>query len=114
MSVSNANGTKKGSRLTAPFFVNLAQGEVMRALRRQGRISRTELSNITGWSKAKTSQEIRSLVDKGYLVEFGEEASQGGRKPRLLLLNNQLGLVMLPGLISARRAWILPWRISQV
>jgi len=67
--------------------------EIMRALRRQGRISRSEISNITGWSKAKASQEIRSLVNKDYLVEIGEGASQGGRRPRLLRINNQLGYI---------------------
>jgi glucokinase-like ROK family protein len=65
----------------------------MRALRRQGRISRSEISNITGWSKAKASQEIRDLMEKGYLVEAGEGVSQGGRKPRLLRFNNQLGYI---------------------
>lgn len=65
----------------------------MRALRMQGRISRSEVSKITGWSKAKTSQEIRSLVEKGYLMEVGEGASEGGRKPRLLRINNQLGYI---------------------
>jgi glucokinase-like ROK family protein len=65
----------------------------MRALRRQGRISRSEVSSITGWSKAKASQEIRSLVEKGYLLEVGEGVSQGGRKPRLLRINNELGYV---------------------
>ncbi len=73
--------------------MNSAEVEVMRALRRQGRISRSEISNITGWSKAKASQEIRSLVDKGYLVETGEGVSQGGRKPRLLRINDQLGYI---------------------
>lgn len=77
----------------APILVNSAEVEIMRALRRQGRISRGEVSSITGWSKAKASQEIRSLVDKGYLVEVGEGVSQGGRKPRLLRINNQLGYV---------------------
>jgi glucokinase-like ROK family protein len=94
MSSSHANGTKKRPRFTAPILVNSDQVEVMRALRRQGRISRTEVSSITGWSKAKASQEIRSLVDKGYLVEFGEGVSQGGRKPRLLQINNQLGYIV--------------------
>ena len=79
--------------MIAPILVDSAEAEVMRALRRQGRISRAEVSSITGWSKAKASQEIRSLVDKGYLVEIGEGASQGGRKPRLLRINNQLGYV---------------------
>ena len=93
MSARNATSTKKLSHLTAPILVNSAEVEVMRALRRQGRISRSEISNVTGWSKAKASQEIRSLVNKGYLVEIGEGASQGGRRPRLLRINNQLGYI---------------------
>src|SRR4026207_2122839 len=93
MSASHTAGTKKRARLTAPILVNSAEVEVIRALRRQGRISRTEISHITGWSKAKASQEIRSLVVKGYLVEVGEGVSQGGRKPRLLRINNQLGYI---------------------
>lgn len=94
LSSSSATSTKKKlSRLTAPILVNSAEVEIIRALRRQGRISRSEISNITGWSKAKASQEIRSLVDKGYLVEVGEGVSQGGRKPRLLHINDQLGYI---------------------
>ncbi|HET9588036.1 MAG TPA: ROK family transcriptional regulator, partial [Anaerolineales bacterium] len=93
MPASSVTSTEKLARLTAPISVNAAEVEIMRALRRQGRISRGEISHITGWSKAKTSQEIRSLVNKGYLVETGEGASQGGRKPRLLRINNQLGYV---------------------
>jgi len=93
LSPSHATSTKKLPRVTAPILVNSAEVEIMRALRRQGWISRSEVSRITGWSKAKASQEIRSLVDKGYLVEVGEGASQGGRKPRLLRINNQLGYV---------------------
>ena len=87
-------GKKKTTRLTAPILMDTAEAEVIRALRRQGRISRTEISNITGWSKAKASQEIRSMVDKGYLVEVGEGASQGGRKPGLLKINDQLGYIV--------------------
>jgi glucokinase-like ROK family protein len=86
--------TKQVSPLHAPILMNNAEAEVMRALRKKEKISRTEISNITGWSKAKTSQEIRSLVDKGYLVEVGEGASQGGRRPGLLKINNQLGYLV--------------------
>src|SRR5262245_49860326 len=93
MSASNPPAIMKFPRPSAPILVNSAEVEVMRALRRQGCISRSEVSNITGWSKAKASQEIRSLVDKGYLIETGEGTSQGGRKPRLLRINNQLGYI---------------------
>lgn len=90
----NPKNANSPDRLAAPIIVDTAEAEVLRALRMRGRISRTEISNITGWSKAKTSQEIRSLVDKGYLVDVGEGASQGGRKPRLLRLNNGLGYMV--------------------
>jgi DNA-binding MarR family transcriptional regulator len=88
------NNIKQARTQIAPILLSGDEAEVMRALGRQERISRTEITNITGWSKAKTSQEIRSLVGKGFLVEVGEGASQGGRKPRLLRLNDQLGYLV--------------------
>ncbi len=93
MASQSSAGENKSPRLRAPILVDSAEAEVLRALRRQGRISRAEISSMTGWSKAKASQEIRNLVEKGYLVEVGEGASQGGRKPRLLRINNQLGYI---------------------
>jgi len=86
--------TSNKSGLIAPILVDSAEAEIMRALRRQGRISRSEITSITGWSKAKASQEIRSLVNKGLLVEVGEGVSQGGRKPGLLRINTQLGYIV--------------------
>lgn len=94
MSHPEKANAKQARPLHAPILMDGEEAEVIRALRRQGKISRTEISNITGWSKAKTSQEIRSLVNKGYLVEVGEGASQGGRKPRLLCINDQLGYLV--------------------
>ncbi|MGA9397848.1 MAG: ROK family protein [Anaerolineaceae bacterium] len=80
--------------MIAPILLNSVEAQIIRALRKQGRIYRTEVSNITGWSKAKTSLEIQSLIDKRLLIEVGEGASQGGRKPRLLQINSQLGYVV--------------------
>jgi glucokinase-like ROK family protein len=94
MTSNGSIGEQKVPRFSAPILVDTAEADVMRALRKQGRISRAEISSMTGWSKAKASQEIRSLLDKGYLVEVGEGASQGGRKPRLLRINNQMGYMV--------------------
>jgi len=66
----------------------------MRALRKNGQTSRAEVTSITGWSRAKTSQEVNALVEKGYLVDAGEGISKGGRKPRLLRFNSHLGYVV--------------------
>ncbi len=77
----------------APVMLNSSEAEVMRVLRRDGQTSRSDITNFTGWSRAKTSQEVNSLVEKGFLVDIGEGVSRGGRKPRLLQLNEQLGYV---------------------
>ena len=94
MMVSEKSVEKSFASLHAPFIMNAAEADVIRALRKKGVISRTGISSITGWSKAKTSQEIRSLIGKGYLVEEGEGTSQGGRRPGLLRINDQLGYLV--------------------
>lgn len=78
----------------APVLVNAAEAEVLRALRRHGEISRSHISTMVGWSKAKTTQEIRSLIDRNLIVEVGEGISEGGRKPKMLRLNPQLGYLL--------------------
>jgi glucokinase-like ROK family protein len=86
--------TKQTQSFHAPILVSLDGAEVIRIMNRQGQVSRTEISSITGWSKAKTSQVVQDLTAKGYLLEIGEGVSQGGRKPRLLSINDQLGLLV--------------------
>jgi glucokinase-like ROK family protein len=94
MSKPHSARAKKPGRAAAPIIVDSAEIEVLSALRRQGRISRTGISCLTGWSKAKTSQVIRCLVDRDLLVEVGEGASQGGRRPLLLGINSHLGYIV--------------------
>ena len=86
--------SKENFFLKAPVLLSSAEAEVMRALRKTGQTSRAEITNITGWSRAKTSQEVNSLIEKGYLVDIGEGISKGGRKPRLLRFNSHLGYVV--------------------
>lgn len=94
MSHLEQSDTRQAQPLNAPLGMSAAEAEVIHVLRKQGLISRTDITKVTGWSKAKTSQKIRHLVDKGYLVEVGEGKSQGGRKPRLLRINNRLGYLV--------------------
>ena len=78
----------------APVVLRASEAEIMRVLRKNGHTSRPEITRITGWSRAKTSQEISAMIKKGFLVETGKGLSKGGRKPRLLFLNNELGYVV--------------------
>jgi glucokinase-like ROK family protein len=94
MSKTSAQFSKKKKFIKAPVLISSKEAEVMRALRKNGQTSRAEITNITGWSRAKTSQEVNSLVEKGYLMDVGEGVSRGGRKPRLLRFNSHLGYVV--------------------
>jgi glucokinase-like ROK family protein len=78
----------------APILVSKDEAEMLVILNRQDRVSRTEISNITGWSKAKTSHVVQKMTVRGYLIETGEGLSQGGRKPRLLSINDRMGLLV--------------------
>ena len=86
--------TKQTQSSRAPILVNKDEAEMLVILNRQDRVSRTEISNITGWSKAKTSHVVQKMTVTGYLIETGEGISQGGRKPRLLSINDRLGLLV--------------------
>jgi hypothetical protein len=80
--------------IQAPVLISAAEAEVIRVLRKSGQTSRTEISQITGWSRAKTSHEVNSLIGKGFLEEAGTGISKGGRRPRLLRFNPQLGYIV--------------------
>ena len=94
MTAATESMTRPMQAVSVPIFLSSAEAEVIRILWRQASISRPDIADITGWSKAKTSQLIQTLLSKGYLVEAGEEASQGGRKAQLLRLNDQLGYLV--------------------
>jgi glucokinase-like ROK family protein len=91
---NNSPGNTKKTYIKTPLVLSKAEAEVIRALRKNGQTSRAAIAHMTGWSRAKTSQEVNALIDKGYLVEAGEGISNGGRKPRLVRFNDQLGYIV--------------------
>jgi glucokinase-like ROK family protein len=94
MAQKTAPSAKENRLVKAPVLLDSAEAEVMRVLRKSGQTSRAEITNVTGWSRAKASQEVNSLIQRGYLVDVGEGISKGGRKPRLLRFNSHLGYVI--------------------
>ena len=94
MTEHTSSVSMKNIYIKAPVMLSKAEAEVIRALRKNGQTSRTEIAHMTGWSRAKTSQEVNALIEKGYMVEVGEGISNGGRKPRLVRFNHQLGYIV--------------------
>jgi hypothetical protein len=60
---------------------------IFKAIRRQGPISRIELTEITGCSAGTVSNHVRTLIKKGFVIETKKGISSGGRKPVQLMIN---------------------------
>ncbi len=79
---------------TAPLIVSAHEAQIVAALRTHAASSRTDLARLTGWSRPKVTAEVGKLAKRNILIENGEGASQGGRRPRLLKFNQQLGYLV--------------------
>lgn len=66
---------------------------VLNLIRRQGPISRAATAKVSGLNKATVSLLVDELIREGLVVELGPGESQGGRRPTLLALNGQAGVV---------------------
>jgi len=64
---------------------------VIREVRENGPISRSELSRRTGLVPSTITKLCDELVAENLLFEFGEGRSTGGRRPMNLLFNNSYG-----------------------
>src|SRR6186997_1657057 len=89
-----ANAMKEPRPQTAQLRMTSQEAQVIDALRRQMAVSRTDISRVTSWSRPKVTTVIEKMINRGLLEEVGEGESQGGRRPRLLRLNSQLGYVV--------------------
>jgi len=69
-------------------------------------VSRTKIAKLTELSLSTISHIVASLIKRGVVQEIGEEKSNGGRRPIMLKLNPEVGLVIgikigLDGIVAA-------------
>ena len=60
---------------------------IFKAIRKQGPVSRIELTKISGCSAGTASNHVRTLIEKGFVIETKKGISSGGRKPIQLMVN---------------------------
>jgi len=66
----------------------------LRIIALKGMISRTELAEYLGYSRASITALVNRLVQIGILEELGEGESSGGRRPRLLNFKGAFGTLV--------------------
>ncbi len=94
---------------------------IFKAIRKQGPISRIELTKISECSAGTVSNHVRTLIKKGFVIEAQKGISSGGRKPIQLMVNpnkayifsieievNQIKIVMFDLEIKVIKKSIIP------
>jgi len=66
------------------YLKKLNQASIMELIRINGKLSRKELSDLTGLSPTACGNITRKLIEDGFLHETGQGESTGGRKPVML------------------------------
>jgi glucokinase-like ROK family protein len=74
--------------------VTSQDANIIQAVGRHDSVSRTDLARLTGWSRPKVTSVVDGLIKKSILKEVGEGVSAGGRRPRLLEFNDDLGYLV--------------------
>lgn len=64
---------------------------ILELIRRNGPITRADISKVTDLNIVTVSNYINTYIEKGLVSEGGMEASTGGRKPTLVKLNETSG-----------------------
>lgn len=78
---------------TRPLSSPGSIGDILRAIRAAGTLSRAEIAEQTGLAPSTVSLRVDSLMQLGLLRERGENASRGGRRARRLELDGAAGYV---------------------
>ena len=75
------------------FIKNLNQSGIFKLIYQFGPISRKQLAENTGYSAATISNHVKTLIDKGFVIETEKGFSTGGRKPVYLTVNPDKGYI---------------------
>ncbi|MFN8379717.1 MAG: winged helix-turn-helix domain-containing protein, partial [Anaerolineae bacterium] len=75
---------------------------LLNIIRREGRLSRTQLAELSGLSVGAVSQITGALLDAGFILESGEGEFTGGRRQVFLRLNPSAGFAVGVKLMERR------------
>lgn len=75
------------------FNLDEIAAAVLREFRKDGPLSRTELAQKLGYSRASITPVVQKLLASNILQEIGQGQSAGGRRPLLLDFNGEFGYV---------------------
>lgn len=76
------------------YIKKINRSIILKNIIEHGRISRADLSKITGLNKATISVQVASLLDEELIYETQQEHNTVGRRPIMLTINGSSGYVL--------------------
>ncbi len=73
------------------FALSKEECSILDGLRQYGTLERAQLVDRLGFSRAKISQIVNELIDKGFIEDKGLGESSGGKRPKLLRISPTVG-----------------------
>ncbi len=78
----------------APFDLPEPEYKTVNLLRQHGTLSRTDIAELTGYSRSKITSVVGELIHKQIVEEGTDGESSGGRRPRELAFRADFGYVV--------------------
>ncbi len=75
------------------FNFDSTDAAVLKEIRQDGPLSRTDLAQKLGYSRASITPMVQKLITQEVLREIGQGQSAGGRRPLLIDFNRQFGFI---------------------
>ncbi len=74
---------------TFQWMKSVNKSIILNKIRTDAPISRAQIAKETKLTPPTVSSNVKELIDQGIVIESKLGESQGGRKPTMLLINNQ-------------------------
>lgn len=77
---------------------DINKSKILNLVKSSGEISRIQIAKQLGLSQATVTYITEELISNGFLLEKGEQKSTGGRKPKVLNINENYGVIASVGI----------------
>ncbi|MBC8171617.1 MAG: ROK family transcriptional regulator [Anaerolineae bacterium] len=92
--MSKQGQVPRSTRQIAPFSLQSPEAQAVASIRKLGPLSRTDIADVTGYSRSKITAVVNTLTSSGILEEVGDGVPSGGRRSRILNFRPGFGYII--------------------
>lgn len=92
--ISEVHEKEKNRWRQQSFNLSDVECQILNIIRNEGPIERSDIIRQLEFSRAKTNGIINDLIDNNFIKTYGLGKSNGGKRPSLLEINEEIGYVI--------------------